>query len=179
MRKVLLTILVLAIVAGTSFAVEIGYKTTGGIAGNGDEQIIIVEQETDIDLGAFHIDADAEVEYALPAKEHTWEYEVGASYAFSIFKVGGEVGGNKDLNFEEYSLFADVVFETVGADFDILFSADETKDVFQGLEVSVYFDVGPVSLRVGYMLTENGEPYINTPEALTEGGFYATGTITY
>ena len=158
---------------------EIGYKTTGGIAGNGDEQIIIVEQETDIDLGAFHIDADAEVEYALPAKEHTWEYEVGASYAFSIFKVGGEFGGNKDLKFEEYSLFVDAVFETVGADFDILFSADETKDVFQGLEVSVYFDVGPVALRVGYMLTENGEPDANAPAALDEGGFYAESSISY
>ena len=177
-KRALIMLLVLVIVAGTSFALEVGGSTTTGISGNKDEQIIIVEQEIDFDLGAFHVDVDGEVEYDLPVKEHTWEYEIGASYAFSIFKVGGAFGGNKDLKLEEYSLFADIVYETVGADIDFLFSADETKDVFQGAEFSVFFDVGSMACRVGYMM-KSGEVDANTPAALDEGGFYAEGTITY
>jgi len=179
MRKLLTMLVVLVMVASISFAVEVGGSTTGSIAGNREEQKIIVEQDVDIDVGILHFDVDGEVAYKPDVKETSWEYEIGASVPISVFTFGSTIGGDKDVKLGDITLYADMVYETVGADVDFLFSADETKDGFQGAEFSVFFDIGSLSGRVGYMLTENGEPDVNTPAALTEGGFYATGTITY
>ena len=178
MRKVLLTILVLAMVASISFAVEIGGSTTGSIAGNKDEQKIIAEQEIDIDVGILHFDVDGEVAHVPGVKETTWEYEIGASVPVSVFTFGSTIGGDNEVKLGDATVYVDMVYENIGADIDFLFSADETKDNFQGAEFSVFFDIGSLSGRVGYMM-KSGEVDANTPATLDEGGFYATGTITY
>jgi len=180
MHKVALIVLgVLVAVASISFAVELGGSTTGSIAGNKDEQKIIVEQEVDIDVGILHFDIDGEVAYIPDVKETSWEYEIGASVPISVFTFGSTIGGDNEVKLGDVAAYVDMVYENIGADIDFLFSADEGKDAFQGAEFSVFFDIGSLACRVGYMWTENGEPDVNTPEALIEGGFYATGTITY
>jgi len=179
MKRLMLCLLVLAIVACMSFALEVGGSTTTGVAGNKDEQRIEVAQEVDIDLGILHIDVDGEVDYDLPVKEVFWEYEIGASVPVSIFTFGGKLGGDKDVKLGNLKAYVDIVYETVGADIDFKFSADEAKDAFQGAEFSVFFDIGPLACRVGYMWTEHGEPDENTPAALTDGGFFAKAKISY
>jgi len=182
MKKLLMVLVVLAIVAGMSFAVDVSGSTTTSISANKDEQMLIAGQELGFGIGILDIDVSGEITHALPAKETFWEWEIGSSVTFcpnDQFTVGGAIGGEKDIPVGDISAFVDVRIENVGADVDFLFSAAEDADRFQGAEFSVYFDVGSLACRVGYMWTENGEPDTNTPEALTGGGFYGTATISY
>ena len=182
MKRLLIVLVVLAIVAGMSFAVDVSGSTTTSVIGNDEEQQLEVGQEFDIDFSFLHFDADGEVVYKPAVKETFWEYEMGASVIFcpnDQLTVGGTFGGDKDVKLGDITAYTHIVFETVGADVDFLFSADEAKKKFQGAEFSVYFDVGSFACRVGYMWTENGEPDMNTPEALPGGGFFGTATIRY
>lgn len=182
MKRLLMVLVVLVIVTSMSFALDVGGSTTTAIIGDKDVQRFEVWQEIDIDLGIFHFDVDGEVAYDLPVKETFWEYETGASVTFcpnDQFTIGGTIGGDKDVKLGDITAYADIVLGTVGADVDFLFSADETKDAFQGADFSMYFAIGKLACRVGYLWTENGEPDINAPELLTNGGLYAKATINY
>ena len=179
MKKLLTVLVVLVMVASVSFALEVGGSTATAIIGNGDQQRLEVDQEVDIDLGAFHFDVDGGVDYDLPVKEYAANYLVGASYTFSIFKVGGSIEGNRDVKLGAMKVYADIAVENVGADVDFLISADETKDIFQGAEFSAFYNPGPFEFRVGYLWTENGAPDINAPELLTDGGLYVKAKFSY
>jgi len=177
-----MVLVVLAIVAGMSFAVDVSGSTTASVVTNKDEHMVIAGQEFGFGIGILDIDVSGEITHALPAKETFWEWEIGSSVTFcpnDQFTVGGAIGGEKDIPLGDISAFVDVRIGNVGADVDFLFSAAEDADRFQGAEFSVYFDVGSLACRVGYMWTDNGEPDTNTPEALTGGGFYGTATISY
>jgi len=113
-------------------------------------------------------------------KEYAVNYLLGASYTFSIFKVGGSIEGNRDVKLGNMKAYADIApCEQAGADIDFLFSADKTKDAFQGAEFSAFYNPGAFEFRIGYMWTENGEPDVNVPEALAAGGFYAKVKCSY
>jgi len=178
MRKLLTIGLVLAIVAGTSFGLEVGGSTSAAYAGNADERLIMIDQEIDIDLDALHFDVDGGLDFLLPENERAWDYEIGAAYTISIFTFGATVGGDKDVKLGDVAAYADIVYENVGADIDFLFSADSAKDGFQGAEFSAFCNPEPFEFRVGYMM-KSGAVDANTPEALTEGGFYAKAKYSY
>lgn len=182
MKRLLMVLVVLAIVAGMSFAVDVSGSTEMSGIGDGDQQRLEVAQEIDIDLGVFHFDVDGEIDYDLPVKETFWEWEVGTSVMFcpnEMLTIGATAGGDKDVKLGDITAYTNIVFGTVGADVDFLFSADETKDAFQGADFSVYFDIGKLACRIGYLWTENGEPDVNAPELLTNGGFYVKAKISY
>lgn len=182
MKRLMLCVLVLAIVASISFAMDVSGSTTGTVAGNEDEQKIIAAQEWGFGIGILDIDVGGEITHTLPAKETFWEWEIGSSVTFcpnDAFTVGGTFGGEKNVPIGDITAYADIRVENVGVDVDFLFSADEAKDAFQGAEFSAFLDVGWLEARVGYMWTEHGEPDMNTPEALDGGGLFATATIKY
>jgi hypothetical protein len=178
MKQILAVIAMLAIVAGISFA-DIGGSTATAIIGNADEQRVEVDQEFDIDVDALHFDVNGGCDYTFHDKKRAWDWLVGASYSFSIFKVGGSLEGNKDVKLTVIKAYADITMGDVGADIDFKFSADPAADPFQGAEFSAYWNPGPVEIRVGYNWTELGEPDVNVPEALTDGGLYAKAKISY
>ncbi len=179
MKKVFVLIIVLAMVAGISFALEIGGSTEASGIGNSEEQIIFIDQEIDVDIDALHFDLDGSIEYPLPAKELLWDYEIGAAYTISVFTFGGTIAGDKDLELDVVTAYGDIVVGNVGADVDFEFSADKTKDPFQGVDISAFFNPGPFELRVGYLLTENGAPDVNAPDLLEKGGVYGKIKFTY
>ncbi len=178
--KILLTImLMLAMVAGISFALEVGGSTEVSGISNSEEQKYMLNQEVDIDIGAFHFDVDGGVDYAMPESDWLWDYTLGAAYTISVFTFGGTIAGEKELELNAVTAYADIVIDNVGADVDFEFSADETKDVFQGADFSVFFNPGPFEFRIGYLLTENGLPDVNAPELLTDGGLYGKIKFSY
>ena len=182
MRKLLTIVLGLVMVASVSFALEIGGSTAVAGIGNEDQQRIEVDQEIDVDLGALHFDVNGGVDYDLPGKEYAANYLVGASYTFSIFKVGGSIEGDREVKLGDIEVYADIRHENVGADVDFLFSADGAKaQIFQGAEFSGFFNPAPFEIRIGYMLTpeDGGAVDANTPEALDGGGFYAKVKCAY
>ena len=179
MKKVFVLIIVLAMVAGILFALEIGGSTEASGIGNGEEQIIFVDQEIDIDLDALHFDVDGGIDYVLPVENWLWDYEIGAAYTVSVFTFGGTIAGNKDLNLDVVTAYADIVAGEVGVDVDFEFSADVTKDAFQGADFSAFFNPGPFEIRVGYLLTENALPDVNAPELLEKGGIYGKIKFSY
>ena len=177
--KLFILIIVLAMVAGISFALEIGGSTEAAGIGNGEEQKIEIDQEIDIDLDALHINLDGGVDYKLPEEDWLWDYEIGAAYTVSVFTFGGTIAGEKDLELDEVTVYTDIVVGNVGADVDFEFSADATKDFFQGVDISAFFNPGPFEFRVGYLLTENGAPDVNAPELLEKGGIYGKVKFSY
>ena len=179
MKRIFILIIVLAMVAGISFALEIGGSTVAAGIGNGEEQKIEIDQEIDIDLDALHFDVDGGVDYVLPVEDWLWDYEIGAAYTVSVFTFGGTIAGNKDLNLDVVTAYADIVVGEAGVDVDFEFSADETKDAFQGADFSAFFNPGPFEFRVGYLLTENGAPDVNAPELLEKGGIYGKIKFNY
>jgi len=182
MKRLMLCVLVLAIVASMSFAWDVGGSTATAIVANKDEQMLIAGQEWDFGIGILDIDVSGEIIHALPAKETFWEWEIGPSVTFcpnDELTVGGAFGGEKDIPLGNISAFVDIRVENVGADIDFLFSAVEGADRFQGAEFSVFFTTDWLEARVGYMRTEHGEPDMNIPEALHGGGFYGTATTKY
>ncbi len=179
MKKVFVLIIVLAMVASISFALEIGGSTEASGIGNGEEQIIFVDQEINVDIGILHFDLDGSIEYPLPAKELLWDYEIGAAYTISVFTFGGTIAGEKELELDAVTVYADIVAGEVGVDVDFEFSADATKDVFQGVDLSAFFNPGPFEFRVGYLLTKNGAPDVNAPELLEKGGIYGKVKFSY
>ena len=184
MKKLLAIVMVLAIVAGISFALEVGGVKIGGstaaaIINNETEGVIEIDQEVGVDIGALHFDAEVGIDVTLPAKEKTWEYEVGASYTFLIFKVGSSLAGEKDLHFDEIKAYVDIASGPVGGDVDVLFSADQDNDPFQGADISAFWKPGPAEIRIGYLYTEVGDGGSNAPEELTDGGIYAKIKVSY
>ena len=179
MKRLTIILLVLLFVASAISALGFAGSTTAAVIGNSDQQRIEVDQECDIDLGALHFDVDGGVDYDLPVKEYAANYLVGTSYTFGIFKVGGSIEGDRAVKIGPITAYADIVFENVGADVDFLFSADDTKDAFQGADFSMYFDIGELACRIGYLWTQNGAPDINAPELLADGGLYGKLKITY
>jgi len=175
----MLCVVVLAIVACMSFAMDVSGSTATAIIGNKDETQIFVDQEVNVDIGLLGLDASFGVDYFLPAKEKSWDYEIGADVSFGIFTVGGTFGGDKDAHLGDITAFADTRIENVGMDVDFLFSAAEGVDRFQGADFSAFLDVEWLEARVGYLWTEHGEPDINAPELLTDGGLYAKAKIKY
>ena len=179
MKRLAIVFVVLLMVSSISFALELGGSTQVAAIGNGDEQRMEIDQEVDIDVGAFHIDVNGGFDYNFWDKAKFWDYDIGGKYTLGILTVGASFTGNQDLNVNEIKAFADIVVGPVGADVDVLFSADETIDAFRGLDVSAFYNPGPFSFRVGYLFTENGAPDINAPELLTNGGVYAKAKVTY
>ena len=179
-KRALIVLVVLAVVASMSFAGPVSGSTTAAAIGNADEQRVEVDQEFDIDLGAFHVDVNGGFDYDLPEKEYAMNYLLGGSYAFSVFKVGASMEGNRDVKVDVVKVYVDAAHENVGADVDLLLSGDKAdENVFQGVEFSAFVNPGPFEIRVGYLLTEVGDGGVNAPEELTNGGFYAKVKCTY
>ena len=185
MKRLLAILVVLAIVAGISWAVDFGGSTVVGAAANADLQKIEVDQEIDIDIGPLHIDLAGGVDYDsmilgnIIVGHVSADYEIGAKVGFSIFSVGGSIAGNDGVSMTDVKAFLDIAAGPVGADVDVLLSADSENDVFRGAEFSAFWNPGPVELRIGYLLTSAGVGEINTTEVFDDGGFYATAKISY
>ncbi|MFH1737995.1 MAG: hypothetical protein ABIH23_03225 [bacterium] len=181
MHKMLIVLMVLAMVAGMSFALEVGGSTAVAGVGNADEQRLEVDQEIDIDIGVLHLDVNGGFDYTFHDKAKFWNYDIGGKYTLGILTVGASFTGNQDLKFNEIKAFGDIVAGPVGADVDALFSADPEKDFFRGAEFSGFWKPGPVELRIGYMMVPDGGKNLdkNTPEALTGGGLYAKAKLSY
>ncbi len=183
--KLLTILMVLAVVAGMSFAVDFGGSTEVGVTANADEQKIAVIQEIDIDLGPLHVDLDGELDYdsmiveSINVGHASGEYEIGAELAVSVFAFGGTIAGDDVLALGDITAFVGIAVGDVGADVSTLLSADAENDAFQGAEFSAFWNPGPLELRVGYLLTSEGAGDENAPEAFDNGGAYATAKISY
>ena len=79
MKKLLMVLVVLAIVAGMSFALEVGGSSAITGYGNEDAKTFEADQEIDIDLDALHFDVNGGLDLALPGKDWCWDYTLGAS----------------------------------------------------------------------------------------------------
>lgn len=182
MKRLLIVLVVLAAVAGISFAVELGGSTAAATAGNDAEQVLEVDQAITVDIDALHFDLSAGYDYKFHTKDYLWDYEVAAKYTLGIFAFGGSIAGNRDVYLGNIKAYADIAYESVGADVDFLFSADQAKaQIFQGAEFSGFFNPGPLEIRIGYMLTPGDGSAVdaNTPEALAGGGLFAKVKVTY
>jgi len=176
MKRLTILLLVLLMVCSISWTIDFGGSTAIAGVANADAQRVEVDQDIDIDIGPLHIDLAGGLDYdgAVAA-----DYSVGASVGFFIFTIGGSVAGDKDIPLGDVKANLDVVAGVVGADVDVLLSADAEKEVFQGAEFSAFWNPGPLELRVGYLLTTEGAGEINAPEVFDDGGIYATAKITY
>ncbi len=177
MKRLTMLLLVLAIVAGTSFAIDFGGSTAVAATANPDAQKVELDQDIDIDIGALHIDLAGGVDYA--GEDILADYSLGASIGFSVFKVGGSIAGNQGISMTDVKAFLDIATGPVGADIDVLLSADPANDVFRGAEFSAFWNPGPLELRVGYLFTSVGAGGVNAPEVFDDGGIYAKAKITY
>lgn len=177
--KALTIVLALAFLASAAFGVDIGGSTAVAGIGNGDQQRLEADQDIDLDIGALHFDLAGGVDHNLVGRDIFWDYDLAANYTLGIFKFGGGVTGNQGVKLDAVKAFVDLAYEKIGADFDILFSADAAKDVFQGLDVSAFYANDWLHVRVGWLFTENGAPDINAPELLTDGGVYAKVKVSY
>ena len=179
MKKLFLVAVMLMVCFSlTAFEIS-GSTSASAIENSQNEGTVIAEQEIGIDIGALHFDLSGEVDYTLADKSKFWEYEVGASYAYSLFTFGSTLCGEKDLELSEATGYIDFAYENVGFDVDVLLSLDETQDVFQGAEFSFFYNPGPVELRAGYVLTDVGADVANAPDAPLNGGLYLTAAISY
>ena len=181
MKRLLLVLVVLAAVAGISFAqVEFSGSTAVSGIGNDVEQILRVEQVINVSVADFSVSLDAlTYDWLFADKESAWDYEVNGSYALGAFTFGAIVVGEKDIALNTIQPYVDIVLGPVGIDADMLFSVDKDKDAFQGAEFSGFWNPGPLELRIGYMITEGDAVDANTPEALADGGIFATAKISY
>jgi len=183
MKRLLLVLVVLVVVAGISFAqVEFSGSTAVSAAGNDAEQSLIIEQVVNVSVGNFAVALDSfEYAYAFADKEGTWCWEIDANYALDPFTFGSIAGGDTDLYLDSIQPYVDFAMGPVGADVDFLLSADKDKDVFQGAEFSAFWNPGPLEIRVGYMLTPDGGSAVdeNTPDALAGGGVFGKVKLSY
>ncbi len=177
MKRLTILLLVLAIVAGTSFAIDFGGSTTVAGVANAEAQRVEVDQDIDIHIGSLHIDLAGGVDYA--GEDILADYSLGASIGFSVFKVGGSIAGNQGIPMTDVKAFLDIATGDIGADVDVLLSADAEKEVFQGAEFSAFWNPGPLEFRVGYLFTTLGAGGVNAPEVFDDGGIYATAKISY
>ena len=177
MKRLTILILVLAIVAGISWAVDFGGSTAVGAVANADEQRVEVDQEIDIDIGPLHVDINGGLDYA--GEDILADFKLGAEVSFSVFKIGALITGKQSVPLNEIKAFIDIATGPVGADVDVLLSADAEKDVFQGAEFSAFWNPGPLELRAGYFLTSSGVGEINVPEVFDDGGIYGKIKISY
>ena len=176
MKRLTILLLVLAVVAGTSFGIDFGGSTAVAGVANAEAQRVEVDQDIDIDVGPLHIDLAGGVDYD---GDILADYAVGASVGFSVFTIGGSVAGNQDIPMTDVKAFLDIATGDIGADVDLLLSADAEKEVFQGAEFSAFWNPGPLELRVGYLLTTLGAGDVNAPEVFDDGGVYAKVKISY
>ena len=180
MKRLMLCVVVLAIVAGMSFAIEIGGSTAVSGVGNDAEQLLRIEQVINVSVADFSVSLDClTYDWLFADKESAWDYEVNASYGLEAFTFGAIFVGEKDTALDTIQPYIDFAIGPVGADVDVLLSMVKEKDVFQGAEFSAFWNPGPLELRIGYMLTNEATVDANTPEALDGGGFYGTATISY
>ncbi len=177
--KKLTMIGIMLLVSMSLTAIGFSGSTTAAGAANLEEQRIEIDQAVTIDLEPIQITASAGFDVPLPSKEWTYDYELAGNLTVSVFKFGASIAGNKAVLLGDIKGFVDIAYDIVGADIDVILSADATKDIFQGAEFSAFINPGPFEFRVGYMLTENGAVDFNTPEALTAGGIYAKAKINY
>jgi len=180
MKQLLAVLMVLALIAGTSFAVDIGGSTAASGMRGEKYQKICIDQEVDIDIDAFHIDLDGGYDIDLELDEKVWDYGLGASYTLAYFTFGSIISGEKDLELNENKSYVDFVYETIGFNVTTLFSFDEEKDSFQGAEFSAFGSYGPAEITLGYLFTDDGaEVSGDAPDEPLNGGFYAKAKLSY
>jgi hypothetical protein len=179
MKRTLVVLLFLLVAIGL-MAIEIGGETSAEVIYNGDPAgMFEIDQKVDIDIDNLHLDIDGGTDYKIDLQEWVWDYAIAGKYTWNILIFGGKITGKKDLNLNEIFGHVGVAYENVGADFHVQLSADEDLDPFQGFDVSAFWNVGPLSLKGGYLFTENGKPDKGAPSLPTNGGVYAKAKITY
>lgn len=176
MKRLLTILVVLAMVAGISWAIEFGGSTEVGAAANAEEQKAEVDQEIGIGIGPLQIDIECGLDYD---GEIAADYEIGAEVGVSVFTFGGSIEGDDKQALGDITAFIGIAVADVGADVYAELSADTEKDTFQGAEFSAFWNPGPIEIRAGYLLTSEGAGDDNTPEVFDDGGIYGKIKISY
>ncbi len=108
-----------------------------------------------------------------------WAFGLGARAGFGMFAVGAALNGNDTDILNVITLEAGAEFmEGMGADVGTKLSLASGADLFQGVDISVYYNPGAASWRVGYIVTTKGYSYLS-PAALTDGGLYVSADLTF
>ncbi len=185
MKRLLTILVVLAMVASVSFAVDFGGSTAVGVTANAEVQKVEVDQEIDVDIGPLHLDLNGGLDYdsmiieSINVGHVSADYEIGAELGVSVFTIGGSITGDDAVPLKDIKAGIGIATGDVGGDVDVKLSADPENEIFQGAEFSAFWNPGPLELRVGYFLTSNGVGEINVPEVFDDGGFYAKAKISY
>ena len=184
MKKLLMVLVVLAIVAGMSFALEVGGSSAITGYGNADAKTFEADQEIDIDLDALHFDVNGGLDLALPGKDWCWDYELGASYVLSAFTFGGTIAGDSAVKLGTMTVSADFVVDSFGINSYLELSANKAVNFYRGVDVSIFFNPGPAELRFGMTYLDeiavvDDVGYSNAPAAVEGFGIYGSAKISY
>ncbi len=179
MKNVFLLLAMLLIAIGT-YGVDLsGSSAASGMTGE-DYQKVSIDQTISIGIDALTIDLSGGYDIDLELDEKAWDYEVGASYALEYFVFSSSLSGEKDLELNENKSAVDFVYENVGANATVLISFDETLDEFQGAEFSAFYNLGPATFTVGYLLTDVGAEVAEiAPDEPLNGGLYFKAAVSY
>jgi len=185
MKRLLTILMVLAIVAGISWAVDFGGSTAVSVAANADEQKVEVDQEIDVDIGPLHLDLNGGLDYdsmiieSINVGHVSADYEIGAKVTASIFSIDGSITGDETVLLKDIKAGIGIATGDVGGDVDVKLSADPENEIFQGAEISAFWNPGPLEIRIGYLYTSLGAGDVNTSEVFDDGGIYGKIKISY
>lgn len=184
MKRLIMCLVMLVIAAGISFSLDIYGSSAITGYGNADSKTFEGDQEINIDLNALHFDVDGGLDYALPGKEWSWDYTIGAIYSASIFQFGGTISGDNEVKLGDITTTADAIFGGFGLNGYLELSADKAKNVFRGVDVSATWACDFLELRFGMtylddLAFEDDVGYVNAPAAMEGVGMYGIAKVIY
>lgn len=197
MHKLLIVLLVLAMVASTSFGeVTVGGVTDASIIGGKEDGTLTAGQDVNIGAGPFSVDLEADWTKDLWDGGNTIDlaYTLGYSQAFGIFTPKVEFTGDKSLAVEDNEwtgdLFSDLIpslninLDPFGVDLYSDMSFEEGYDFLQTVEASAYWNFSKGSVRAGFLYmdaqaVEDDDYYPNSPAAREGYSFFAKAEISY
>ena len=185
MHKLLMVLLVLLIVSGTSFALDVGgYSAITGY-GNAEGSQLEVDQEVDLDINALHFDLDGGFDYTMDKKLWAWDYTLGALYTLSVFTFGGTVAGDNELKLGTVTATTDVDLGKLDINAYLELSNDPAVNVFRGTDISGAITFGEgVTMRVGFTFIDeiafiDDVGYVNAPAVMEGFGVYGKVEASY
>lgn len=129
-------------------------------------------------FGDFGLTVGPVFSYDLGTEAYFWGLGIDATY--DMFTVDlGVYGDDEALTWLDFSVMADVI-EKLQVYAGVELELSEGGNVFQGLDVGVNANIGPMDLRIGYDVTEYGEGEIAGWFTMpADGGFYVLFDVNY
>ncbi len=172
--------LAMLLLAISIYGVDLSGSSAASDMTGEDYQKVFIDQTVSIGIDALTIDLAGGYDIDLEFDEKAWDYKVGASYALEYFVFSSSICGEKDLELNENWNSIDFAYENVGANVTVFLSFDETLDQFQGAEFSAFYNLGPATFTVGYLLTDEGVEVAGiAPSEPLNGGVYFKAAVSY